>query len=802
MNNRISYRAALFGGTAITLGTLAMAGAAQAQMVAVDAVPETVVITGTAFNTELAPAKASVNTQEPQTIITKSYIEDSITPVADYVTILAITPSLTGTDVNGPGLSDGSVKNTLRGLPDGNYNMTYDGIPFGDTNGPSHHSVSYFPGSTIGSIEVERGPGNAGNIGAASYGGSINLYSEPVIDTMRAKLQATYGTWGTNDQEINFQSGEIAGLNNAKFLFNWDNLATNGALSDQHVNRNNELLKIQDEIAPNWVLTLFGNYEVLTENLNDNNGATPAQVYTYGKNFALQSYDPTLSTYVNYGWTQKYTDMDYIRLQGEAGAFRIDNNAYTYAYVNHTFSSRNIQQTITDIQNHTTEGQLNTKKNPFPIVGGVSQTGDVPGYEKLNAYRVWGDILRVTTDYDFGWVTGQVRAGLWLEGSATERTRQDYDMTLCNKLGINPWRTSVTTACQDSSLVKAGSAVALTYATTHQPNPNYNGYAEFLEHSGWDQEEPFIEVDIDPLPNLTLTPGVRYVNWEHRTNAPLEPKLLQPFAAHFNTEDTLPFFGANYKIIPNWSVYAQYAKGIYIPDIGVFEVAAPPGNYPAAEKTTNYQFGTVFYLDNFTADADIYYIPIDNNYVSVTGTANGCPAGETCYQNTGAANYRGIEGEATYAFNDQIMDGLFNGLVVFVNGSINSGKDTAADVNGVTRGLYVKQAPTWTSAGGLIYKLDAWRFSLIAKGVGPQYSDNKDNPLYKIHAYSNLTFSTGYTFGAYELSVAVDNLLGQRNILSITENDSPYQTNRLLSTDQYFFQPARSVMVTLKAVVQ
>jgi hypothetical protein len=106
---------------------------------------ETVIVTGTAFNTDVAPAKASLDTMEPQTIINKSYIQDSVADTADYTTILAIAPSMTGQDINGPGLSDGNVKNTLRGLPDGDFDLTYDGVPFGDTNGPTHHSESYFP---------------------------------------------------------------------------------------------------------------------------------------------------------------------------------------------------------------------------------------------------------------------------------------------------------------------------------------------------------------------------------------------------------------------------------------------------------------------------------------------------------------------------------------------------------------------------------------------------------------------------------------------------------------------------------
>jgi iron complex outermembrane recepter protein len=768
----------------MTAGMFACVGNSQAQQIAQDAVPETVVITGTLFNPDVAPAKASVNTEEPQTVITKSYIEDSIVPTADYVTILAITPSLTGQDISGPGLSDGSVKNTLRGLPDGMFGMTFDGIPFGDTNGPSHHSVSYFPGSAIGAIEVERGPGNAGNLGAGTYGGSINLYSEPLIDNMRAKAQATYGSWNTIQEVLNFQTGSIPELNNTRLLINFDNLDSDGALTDQHIDKKNVLLKIEDEIAPNWVLTVFGNYESLLEKLDDNNGATPAQVATFGKNFALQNTDRSLPTFIDYNWTNKYTDLDYVRLRGDADVFKIDNEAYTYAYVNHTFSPRSILQTITDINNHTAEG-LGT------IVNGVKQPADVPGYEKLNEYRVWGDTFRVNTDYDFGWLTGQVRAGVWLEAAATERVHNDYDITLCNQQGINPWK-AIATTCEDSSLFPK-SAKLLTPAQTGQANLNYAGYSEFVEHSGWDQEEPFVEVDIMPIPELTITPGYKWVNWVHRENAPLTPKLLAPLNTHFTTERSLPFLEANYKIMPNWSVYAQYAQGIYVPDISSFEVKNTVSEFPKAETTTNYQVGSVYYADNFTIDGDFYYIPINNNIVSVPCQQVGGVIGDTCFVNTGQALYKGVEGETTYAFTNGVMGGLLNGLVVFANGSINSGK---------SNGLYVKQASTWTAASGLIYKMAPWKFSLIAKGVGPQYSDNSDIQFYKVHAYSNLDTSISYALGWFEVSVSVNNVLGTRSILAITENDPTPPLPRLSSTDQYYFQPARSVFITLKAVVQ
>ena len=115
---------ALFAGALLAGPAAAQQVAANTQTLAAGGATgglETVVVTGTAFNADVAPAKASLDTMEPQTIINKSYIQDSVANTADYTTILAIAPSMTGMDINGPGLSDGNVKNTLRGLPDGNF---------------------------------------------------------------------------------------------------------------------------------------------------------------------------------------------------------------------------------------------------------------------------------------------------------------------------------------------------------------------------------------------------------------------------------------------------------------------------------------------------------------------------------------------------------------------------------------------------------------------------------------------------------------------------------------------------------
>ena len=219
---------------------------------------------------------------------------------------------------------------------------------------------------------------------------------------------------------------------------------------------------------------------------------------------------------------------------GDLGDIQVDNTIYTYAYVNKTISATDIQQTQADILGGVTEG-VGT------IVNGVKFASDVPGYTKQNAYRVWGDIARFADDFDFGWVTGQLRAGMWWESSATQRERFDFDLTQCLANACDPWHDN---RFADSSLASLG-------ATKNKAAPYRGGYAEYVEHTNWNQYQPYVELELHPMEGLTLTPGFKYVNWDRTVAAPLEQKTVPvvPFSGSFTTTRGLPFFEVNYKIL-------------------------------------------------------------------------------------------------------------------------------------------------------------------------------------------------------------------------------------------------------------
>jgi iron complex outermembrane recepter protein len=784
----------------LVAGIVLSAGSASAQQEAANSelgssAVESVVVTGTAFNTDAAPAKASLDTTEPQTIINRSYIDNYVDTQADYVSILAIVPGMTGGDSNGPGLSDGGAKNTLRGLPDGTFVQQWDGIPFGDTNGPTHHNISYFPASIIGSIVVDRGPGNAGNIGASTYGGTVKFFSQTLTPDFGLSGDATFGSFGTTLVGATVQSGDVNILGTtARGMVDFQDLNSEGALSLQNLFQKNLTAKFEDEFLPGWKATIFGSFNYINEHLDDNNGLTPAQVQVYGKNFALQNTNANLPTYQLYNLTRKETDMDYFRLTGTiTSTLTIDNQAYTYAYWNHTFSPNSQTQTLANILAGTSQDN-----GKLTLENGTTDPNGVLAYDKQNAYRVFGDTLRLSQDYNLGWLSGQVRAGIWWEEQNTHRYKFYFDANQCVADDATPYldTNNIPYATQECGVQKG---------SVHEP---LYGYGKEDEYTRWNQYEPYLEVDLKPTDDLTITPGVKYIHWFHGDDSPMAQGTLcgvglactgfnalgQNFVESFVTTDTLPFLTVNYKIQPSWSVYFEYAKGIYVPDISTFEAGgqgAPTSTFPSAETTTNYQLGTVYYADKFTFDADVYYIGVNNNYISLPCSYD---ITDTCFENNGVAIYKGIEGEGTYALN-QFMGVDLTGWSIFANGALMSSRS-----GGASGATWEPNAPNWTGAVGLLYKSEDWRFALIDKVTGQAYNDTDNLKYYEYPAYNNLNAMIGFDIGNFDLSVNADNILNSRQPLLITEaTNNQVSSNPATSLDQYQYQAPMSIMFNLKA---
>jgi iron complex outermembrane receptor protein len=714
---------------------------------------EELVVTGAAGATAAAPTKASLEATEPQSIIDRKAIDQFVPATADYTQIVNLAPSLSGTSANGPGL--GESKTTLRGFQDGQYNVTYDGIPWGDANGPTHHSTSFFPSSTIGAVVVDRGPGQASQLGVASFGGSINLFSPEVSEDMGGSQSVTGGSWNTWMAVTKLSSGKIAQLNDARVLLNFQELSTDGYLSNSGAKAYNQLVRAVFPLWEGWDLTVLGTWNYTKVHTNDNTGATLTQVALFGKNFGLTD-NPANPTYSKYNVVTKHTYFNYAKLSGAiTPTLKLENTIYSYYYKNDTESALDPTLSPTDIANKTGL-QITQVPGGAPV-----KNGHVPGYTKLNVYKIYGNILHLDQELSFG----KIKAGLWLEKADTgPRARYDYDATA--GLGPNGYTVDY------RQKVIAG----------------VPQFLEYLQYSGWKQYEPFVDFEWRVNPQLTVTPGIKYVNEEVSVDADVNQSSRQPYHASKTYKKTLYFLTANYKIRDNLAAYAQYATGFLVPDISATQKVAPNLADLQPQESTNYQAGLVYHGSKITLDADAYYIEFTNKLQSATIplAAGGT---ETQFFNLGGATYKGIEGSVTFAATDTIF--------LFANGSINSAKaQGGATTRGgvpivVAGGKQIANAPKSTAALGALYQDDHWSISLVDKYTGVQWGAEGEPAAYRIPGYHSADLSVVYRFDRYRLEAAVYNMFDSQKFTSIKPGKTvPY--------DQYYFQPERNFQVSAK----
>ena len=683
----------------------------------------------------MAPTQASLDATQPQSVITREFIESAVAPTAEYSRVVNVAPSMSGDSANGPGLSE--TKTTMRGFSDDQYNITFDGIPWGDTNNPAHHSTSFFPASVIGGAVVERGPGNASNLGYATFGGSINLFSKKPSETQGASAFGAAGTWNTRLLGAAYESGRLPGWGDATLQLNYQDLRSDGYLTRNNITSDNLTVKFQRPAGDSSILTALSSVNRIKYTQPDNNkGPTLAQVALYGRNFSLND-DPASFNFSGFNHTTKDTDFEYLRLQTEWGNnWATDGSLYTYYYNNQTISSIDP-----------------TGLTPPGTRIGPAGNKDIPGIDKQNKYRVYGGIFKATKELPFG----LLRAGVWLEKADTDRHQFDIDLTLGN--------------IRDPRETK--------------PAPVQNPSVLFDQKSTIKNTQPFVEFEWEALPDLTVTPGLKTALITRSVDAVVNQTTRLPQDTSVDYRATLPFLTVNKQFGGGLAMYAQYAKGIQIPDLKSFYIVDPTHNSTDPQKSTNYQLGLVGKSEKIVWDFDVYQIDFKNKYVS-----NGLGGTAAAFVNLGGATYKGVEGQVTYM--------VLPGMALYANGSVNRAK---ANDTGKT----ISNSPLMTAALGVLYSSGPWSGSMIFKRTGSSYQSDYDATraaaydYYKIPAYDNVDLGLAYTFRKFDfamkalkLQVNFFNLFNKQGVVSI----SPGKT---VAGDQYTYQAPNSVQVSAKA---
>lgn len=679
----------------------------------------------------VAPTQANLQATQPQSIISRTFIEESVAPTGNFNTIITIAPSIaTQPAPNGPGLGD--TKSTMRGFVDGQYNVTFDGIPFGDANDPTHHSTSYFPAAVLGGVVIERGPGNASNLGQSTYGGSINLLSKVPSSERKFSVYSSIGNWNTNLEGVSYESGRLQNYGDATVQLNYQHLTSDGYLQNNKIKSDNFMFKFQRPVGDASLLTLFAAYNDVATHVTDNaSGPTLAQAAKFGKNYSMNN-DPASQGFVDYNRVSKQTDFEYARLQTawESG-WETDNNFYTYYYKNYTVAGAD----PTGYSGSTTLAAGSVANGVK--VNGVSFPNDIPGNDKLNQYRVIGNILKATKKSS----TGLLRVGLWYETAESPRGGKQFDLS-----------------------------------------QNVVTSVKYDQHSSWKQYQPFAEYEWLAAPGLTVTPGIKYMNFTRSVNAAVNQTTGVPANFSQTYRSTLPFLTVNKLINPELSVYAQYAKGLQVPALASLQVIGST-NSPTPQITTNYQMGVVGKSDRFTWDADLYYINFDNMIGS--SVVNG----QTTFFNAGGAVYKGLEAQGTYV--------IGAGFSAYANGSINNARYSANNAMGnVGR---VEKAPATTAAFGALYNDGPLSATLIYKRTGSFFAFANEPSAYLIGSYGNTDLNISRTFNntsmlgikAIKLQLSVFNLMNKQSVTAIAKGKS-------VALDQYQWQAPRSLMVSAK----
>jgi len=791
----------------------------------------------------LAPMDALLSETSARTEITQTMIQNFMSPIADYGEAVQMAPSTFTLSSDGVGL--GQSKTYFRGFPDGDYDIDFDGIPFYDTNTPTHHSWAFFPTQWLGGIDFDRSPGTASTIGPTPFGGSIHLLSKSFDPVQDIRGQFSYGSFNTFLYDGQYDSGAFGPNKKFNLMVDVHHMQSNGFQTYNYQTRNAGDIQVLYKLSDHTTITGYSGViwvDANTPNLNATRcqmyGASTVGTYTCtgtnaiyagsGINFLLVNNADPMNYFDNqYNYYHVPTDFEYVGIHSEwAKGWTLDVKPYTYNYDNSEKYSNAVLISdtaaigatdpnlpglaITAPGTATAAGGTNPLCNQQFLKKGV--WAEPCGVDKYNSYRKYGETSQLSQVSRFG----VLRAGMWYEWANTNRHQYPSDP-------LNNW--------------------------ADQTLPN------FAETFVTNSYQPFAEYQWNALPNLQVTPGVKFAYYTIGTKQMADDGKtigclvagcsyqaginINPNAFVANQGSyfaTLPSLSLNYRLQSNWSVFAQAAQGSIVPPSSVFDfnqttTGTIAVQLPKQQKDTTYEGGTVLKLKNVTFDADYFHIHFDNTYSCITTTSSGDD--NSCYLQPSSIT-QGLEAESNV--------NLSHGFSVYVNGSIDkatyegtlaatcSGSTTtcaaaASDPPVIVKtptNLWVQQTPSDVETVAFTYQHGSWDAGFFTKRIGTFYIDNGAyhnqatiTPFDFSNLFLNYTIRGGGRFDQTKVRLSFNNLFNSAAVtgdtiagsaapLSISANGTTY-TDPFNTTgptpvnggDNLTVLPSRSVTLSL-----
>jgi iron complex outermembrane receptor protein len=718
----------------------------------------------TSLGSELAPVKSVLDAGSARTEITSNYISEYTSPVTDFADIIQAAPGTVSYTTNGIG--NGQAKIFFRGFVDDDYSMTWDGVPFNDSNDPSHHSWAYVPAAAIGHTDFDRSPGTASDIGTSNFGGTIHFFSPTPSNDAHVRGEVTYGSFNTKQFLGDITSGSFWN-NKAHFWLNGDYQSSDGYQTfspKQNVAATAKFdVKFSDRtyfsaIATNIILDAF-----------QNNDPTRRQLFNHGDNYLyennIQNTDGKYNAqFWRYSVYHVPSFFDIITFNHDFGSkWKLNTRSYAYGYSNHQHYQNN---TDNDLVTNPSVGITSTIEE---TVGGTDQPGwkigaTPTGIDKLNQYARGGEIVALS--YATKW--GVFRTGSWYELTNTMR-QQIY-----------------------------------TDPITWVDSPYLNDI-KFHEHFFTHAVQPYAEVQIVSIPDLTLTVGVKdaffrmdltqYADGHTigQLNCPTAATTLASscttttqHAQNYNS--ILPSIEANYRVTSYASLYGQYGRGSIAPFSSVFDsTGAQTAVTPPPTLADTFQGGTVVKLKRFAFDADIYHIHFMNTYSTYTDTTGGNSTvnpdyGMTYFYANPNSNTNGFEAEGNVAVTRSLS---FNANGTFGVAKYEASAGSPAVTNaagtiinpavGPTPAAWVASAPHDTESVGMTYQQRGLDFGIFGKRVGSRWADIKsfhqtipEDPFWMNNVFVNYNVRGHSIFDGSKIKLSINNLFDDHSIVAIS----------------------------------
>ncbi len=756
---------------------------------------------------ETAPSGGFIEERSAQSLVSNTYIENFTSPIADFGEIVQIVPGTFTTSTNGVGL--GQSKTYFRGFQDGDYNIDFDGIPFYDTNTPTHHSWAFFPSQWVGGVDFDRSPGTASTIGPTPFGGSIHLLSKPLTGEQDIRGTVSYSSWNTKLYDGAYNTGSFGLFGSPKksnLFIDGHHMTSDGYQSFNYNLRNAGSLLYQYQFSPRTVLTGFAG--VVQLNSNGPNiassrcmlyGSSPSNTYSCaatvtvagtavpvtsnglqpftgaGPKFLLTNNSDPVSWFdYQYNTYQVPTDFEYVSVKTELGkSWLLEVKPYTYNYDNGELYSN--ATPMTEVTNAAAAANPSLVPGSI-VVGGKAYYDGVAiapcdvqvvkknvaalpcGIDKYNSYRKYGETAQLSQTSRFG----TLRAGMWYEWADTNRHQYPSDP-------LNNW--------------------------ADQPLPKFN-------ESFWTNSyQPFAEYEFHATPKFNITLGTKFAAYTidvlHRgddgstvgelTCTSITAACPATLTNSGSFTAWLPSIDFNYRVMPNWAVYAQAATGSIVPPSAVYDYnqtaasasAAVPqlATPPKQQKSTTYQIGTVFKGQRVTIDADGYRIRFQNSYSSTVDNISGdVDDGDTIFYLQPSSITQGVEFETTAV--------LAHGLNLYLNataanayyaGALNAGTQASPFLQQAPGGLWVASTPTDTEQQGLTYQSRGLDLGIFNHRVGEERVDNGQYhnqaivPAFStMNTYVNYTVRNRSIFDGTKIRLDATNLLDSHNVQSLS----------------------------------